>query len=123
MLETTPTEALPRFLYCFAGQALHRFQVLGKQDKQLLVNLRYQSLDYHAGIEGWQGRRGVLSEKVTSEQPTNQEGVRLFNGQLVVYYPEDSSLLALPARERKEEAGTLERWIREQVSRSESAAA
>ena len=121
MPETTPTESLPRFLYCFAGQALHRFQVLGEQDRHLLVNLRYQSLDYHADIPGWQGRRGVLSERVTSGQPDNEGGVRLFKGQLVVYYPEDSSLLSLPARERKEQEGTLERWIREQVSRSESA--
>ncbi len=123
MLETTPTEDLPRFLYCFAGQALHRFQVLGEQDRHLLVNLRYQSLDYHAGIPGWQGRRGVLKEKVSSEQPENAGGVRLFKGQLVVNYPEDSSLLSLPARERKEQEGTLERWIREQVSRSESTTA
>ncbi len=123
MLETTPTEALPKFLYCFAGQALHRFQVLGAQDTHLLVNLRYQSLDYHTDIPGWQGRRGVLRERVTAEQPEDEGGVRLFNGQLVVYYPEDSSLLRLPDCERKQGQGTLERWIREQVSRSESAAA
>ena len=123
MPETTSSEAPPRFLYCFAGQALHRFRVLGAQDRHLLVNLRYQSLDYHADIPGWQGRRGVLSERVFSERPDREEEVRLFNGELVVYYPEDSSLLSLPDRECKQQKGALERWIREQISRSESAEA